>query len=472
MARREWPAWLRVSDILDLLKLSTPIAISRMSMMMMALTDAIVLGQVAEDELPFVLNSWLPVGVSLGLGMGLLLGVQILTSEMIGRGEEAATGRIFRRGFIWAVGLGVALTGLVYLSAQPLFEWIFIDINPNSEISRTLTPQEVAGEIAAVTRILAFGMVGFMVSTICAYYLEALRKPGIVTVIVYIAVAVNAVIDCALVLGWWGMPQLGAEGVAWATTGSRWLMTALMLVYIVMRTPALAPAPEAPEGEARHQLDVGIGTAISNVAEWGGFNSTYVIAAFVSLAVNSIYGYTTQVMGVCFMIFLGIGTATSVRVAEHFGQGNMQGVRDASRLGVAATFLAGGIMALLVLLLRDVISLGLVSADAEIDGVMLAPAIAGLLIYAAIGTTLDGLQATASMALRAQNVVWRPSLIHIGSFFLVMLPAGYWLGITLERGAQGMMEAAVIGVGVAGLLQWGLLEKEMARRPEATRQSV
>lgn len=471
MARRERPAWLRASDIWDLLRLSGPIAISRMSMMLMGLTDAIVLGQVAPGELPFVLNSWLPMGISLGLGMGILLGVQILTSEMAGRGEVEQTGRIFRRGLIWALGLGVGLMAAVWLAAQPLFEWVFTDISPNPDMSADLTPQDLANEVASVTRILSFGMIGFMLSTVFSYYLEALRKPIMVAVLSYIAVGANVIIDCALVLGWWDMPQLGAEGVAWATTGSRWLLSAVMLAYILWKTPALKPAPAAPPGEARHQLNVGIGTAISNVAEWGGFNMTYVIAAFISLAVNSIYGYSVQIMGVCFMIFLGIGSATSVRVAEHFGRGDMAGVRDASRLGVAATFLTGAVMGLIIMALRDVIPLGLVRPDAEIDGVLLAPAIGALLVYAAIGTTMDGLQATASMALRAQNVVWLPSLIHIGSFFFVMLPAGYWLGITLERGAQGMMEAAVIGVSVAGLSQWLVLEKEMARHPEATRQT-
>ena len=469
MSRRGRPAWLRGTDIIDLLRLSAPIAVSRMSMMLMALTDAIVLGQAAPGELPFVLNAWLPMGISLGFGMGILLGVQILTSELMGQGRAEDSGRIFRRGTVWAIGLGIALMGIVYLIAQPLFNWVFVELSPNAEMSADLSPQQVADEIASVTRILSLGMIGFMVSVTFGYYLEALRKPLIVTVLSYVTVGVNALIDCALVLGWWGMPELGAEGVAWATTGSRWVLSALLLVYIVTKTPAFRRSPRGPDGEARRQVNVGVGTAISNVAEWGGFNMTYVIAAFISLAVNSIYGYTVQVMGMCFMIFLGIGTATSVRVAEGFGRGDMASVRDASRLGVAATFVAGLCLALVIWLFENIIPLGLVSAEAEIDGVLLAPAIAALLIYAAIGTTFDGLQAVASMALRAQNIVWRPTAIHIGSFFVIMLPAGYWLGIVLERGAQGMMEAAVIGVGVAGLLQWALLEHEMARSGEEAR---
>ena len=73
------------------------------------------------------------------------------------------------------------------------------------------------------------------------------------------------------------------------------------------------------KGEARLQLEVGTGTAISNIAEWGGFNVTFIIATWVSIAANAVYGYSVQVMGVCFMFYLGIATATSVRVAELSG---------------------------------------------------------------------------------------------------------------------------------------------------------
>jgi MATE family multidrug resistance protein len=107
----------------------------------------------------------------------------------------------------------------------------------------------------------------------------------------------------------------------------------------------------------------------------------------------------------------------------------------------------------------------LVRKEAVIEGVQLAPAIAGLLLMAALATLFDGLQATASFALRAQEIVWLPSLIHIGSFFLVMLPSCYWLGIVQGRGAQGMMEGVIVGVFTAGILQTILLEWKTARQP-------
>jgi len=466
MTQRAWPAWARASEILDLLRLSGPIAISRLSWMLMGLTDAIVLGQVKgqEHELAFILNSWLPIGVTLGFGMGILLGVQVLTSELVGRGEERLSGRIFRRGMGWAVLIGIAVTAIVFLVAEPLFHFLFVQINPNDTISASLTPQEFASETALITQILSLSLLGFMISTVCSYYLESLRRPLIVTITSYLGVGINLMIDLALVLGWWGMPQLGGEGVAWATVGSRWAITFALIGFVIWLTPALKPSEPGPADEAKRQITVGGGTAISNVAEWGGFNLTYTIAAFVSVAVNAVYGYSVQVMGFCFMFFLGIGTATSVRVAEYVGRGDVQGVKDASRLGVAATFVLGALLAILIYVFKDGLALLLVNSEASIDGTLLAPAIAAMLIYAALATTFDGLQATASMALRAQGIVWLPSAIHIASFFLLMIPLCYIMAVTFGRGAQGMMEAVTITLLVAGLLQWGLLEWKTARR--------
>jgi MATE family multidrug resistance protein len=105
----------------------------------------------------------------------------------------------------------------------------------------------------------------------------------------------------------------------------------------------------------------------------------------------------------------------------------------------------------------------LVREDAVIGGIAIAPAIAGLLRLAAAVTVFDGLQATASFALRAQGMVWLPSAIHISSFFLVMIPVCYWLAISLGRGAAGVLEGAFIAVFVAGMAQLILLEWKAAR---------
>ncbi len=463
MRTDRWPAWARPTDIADLLRLSVPIAISRMAMMLMGMTDAVILGQYAPGQLPFVLNSWLPMGVSLGFSMGILLGVQVLTSELLGVGREGESGRIFRRGLVAAIGLGLVLMLGVILVAAPMFHWLFVEIAPPSDAPDKVDPELVAASTASVTRILAYALPGFTISTVCGLYLEALRRPVLSAVISYAGVVLNVFLDLAFVGGYWGMPQMGAEGVAYATTGARWMIAFVTFAAVLFLTPAFRPSPAGEANERFRQFQVGIGSAISNVAEWGGFNLTFTIATWISLAANTVYGYTVQLVGFCFMFYLGIASATSVRVAESFGRGNREEIVNAGRLGVAATILTGMLLGAILIVFREPLSSLLVKDDAVLNGVQIAPAIASILYLAAAMTLFDGLQATASFALRAQEIVWSPTLIHLGSFFLVMLPACYWLGIVNGRGSQGMMEGAFIGVFVAGILQTLVLEWKAAR---------
>ena len=203
---------------------------------------------------------------------------------------------------------------------------------------------------------------------------------------------------------------------------------------------------------------------INKIVEKGTKEADYTIASRGTFAgKKEMYGYTIQLVGFCFMFYMGIASATSVRVAEAFGRGNKEEVVNAGRLGVAATILTGVTLGLGLVIFSGPLSVLLVKHDAVIDGVRIAPAIASLLFLASVMTVFDGIQATASFALRAQEIVWSPSLIHIGSFFLVMLPACYWLGIVQGHGAKGMMEGALIGVFVAGTLQTLMLELKAAR---------
>ena len=76
-------------------------------------------------------------------------------------GEEHLSGRIFRRGMAWALGIGVFVTALVYLVAEPLFHGLFVHINPNEEISALMTPREFASETSLITQILSLSLLGF-----------------------------------------------------------------------------------------------------------------------------------------------------------------------------------------------------------------------------------------------------------------------------------------------------------------------
>jgi MATE family multidrug resistance protein len=416
--------------MLDLVRLALPVAASRASFMLMSLTDAIVLSRHSPGQLPLVLDAWLPNGVFMGFGLGLVMGVSVLTAELSGQGKGDETGRVFRRGLWVATLYALVATVVVWFIARPVFALV------------GFAPELVEG-VTQTTRILALGMLGHMVGAVCQFHLEALRRPNIVTAVSMSAVLVNLV--SALVL----VPKYGAIGVVWGTTLSRVYMMLVFLVIVWRASPAFKPSPPAPDGEARRQNTVGLGTGVANIAEWGSFNMTFVIATLVSIDAGTVYGLAVQMMGVIFMIYIGLGTATSVRVAERFGRGETQGVREAGRLGVAASLVVGLAMALLLILLRQPIAAVMLNTgDAAIGGVRLAPQLELLIAAVAFVTIFDGLQGVGSMALRAQEVVWTPTLIHVASYMVVMVPLCAWLALGLGMGVWGVY----VGITVASVL--------------------
>lgn len=444
------PAWAQPREIFDLVRLAAPVAVSRASFMLMSLTDAVVLARHRPGELPYVLNAWLPLSIFFGFGIGLMIGVQVLTAELNGQGKGAETGRIFRRGMVVALAYGAFATVACMVVARPLLDFIGFD------------PTLAAGT-EAVTHILAYGVIAHMLSMCAQFYLEALRRPNIATAISMAGVVVNLLLGLAFV------PDHGAIGVAWATTGSRLFMTACFLIAVAALTPALKPAPRAPAGEFRRQNSVGVGTGIANMAEWGAFNFTFAIATLVSKEAGAIYGLTVQLMGVIFMIYMGFGIATSVRVAERFGRKDGQGVRDASRLGVVAATLFGLLLALLLVLLREPAAiLTLDAGHVGSEGALLAPTLVLMLIAAAPVTLFDGLQVVGAMGLRAQGVVWTPTIIHIGSYIGVMLPVAWWLALPMGYGVWGVFAGVAIASLIAGLGQIIALELAAARQARAS----
>ena len=444
------PRYLNRRDVGDLARLAAPVALSRTSFMLMGLTDAVVLARHAPAELPHVLNAFLPVGVAMGFGLGLMTGVQVLTAELCGAGRELETGRIVRRGVAVALAYGLVSAAVCILVAVPLLRWLGFDASFTAATARC-------------TRILAYGLPAHMLFNAAASYLEAMRRPMVVTAIGIVAVAANLVLDVALV------PAHGAAGVAWATTLSRCGMALAALVVVARSTPALVWGGNPGPGEFGRQNGVGLGAGLANVAEWGSFNLTHVIATLSSIDAGALWGLTVQMMGSVFMIYVGLGSATSVRVAERFGRGDREGVADASRLGIVAALVVGTALGLAVWGASGQLAAVGLAAEGDGAGARLAPLLARLLAAAAAVTLFDGLQGVASMALRAREVVWPPTAIHVGSYALLMVPLCWWLALGSGPGRGHGVWGVLVGVAVAsvlaGVLQAGLLEWHARRGP-------
>ena len=77
------PSLIR-TEAAELWGLSWPVVVSRLGIMTMGLSDAIVVGRYSATELGYHALAWAPTSVVVTMAVGLLTGVQVMTARALG----------------------------------------------------------------------------------------------------------------------------------------------------------------------------------------------------------------------------------------------------------------------------------------------------------------------------------------------------------------------------------------------------
>lgn len=432
----------RASFAPALLKLAWPVALSRLGIMGMGVTDVIVVGQLAPHDLAHQALGWAPTGVALVGGIGLLTGVQVLAARALGAGDPAHAGAAWRRGVVVALIAGMLFGALLFAAAEPLLR--FFGISP-----------ALAAGAAAVTAVLALSIPFHLLYTTHAYFLEAIQRPMASTVAMWGANILN------LVLNLWLVPEHGAVGSAFATVISRLALAVALAVWIWMLRDAdrlgVRARSDAPSYMAL--LQIGAAAAVSQVAEAGAFSAMTVIAGRIGEQEVATYQILLQLMAIVFMIAMGLSTATAVLVSDAVGR---RAPMDAVRAGWTGLFLCFGAMLIMavVLLVGAPWIARLFTAD-----LALAAMISALMPLAALTLTPDGGQVVAAQALRARGDNWFPTFSHVLAYVAIMPPLALYLAEQHGMGVAGLMYSicisSVVSVSVLAARFWALGQRDV-----------
>jgi len=198
--------------------------------------------------------------------------------------------------------------------------------------------------------------------------------------------------------------------------------------------------------ELRTQLGQGSIIAAGYIGEGGAYAVAGLMMGWFSAAALTANQIVSSVAAVLYMLPLGVAIAVSIRVGSALGRDDHARL---VRIGQAALLLIVGWMSavmLAILLSRQVIAQTL-SQDPEVITVAL-----GLFIVIALMQVFDGIQATALGAARGLSDNAVPVTITLVIYSLVELPLGYWLGLALKIGPQGVCIGYGIGAALAGML--------------------
>ncbi|TFH48451.1 MAG: hypothetical protein E4H01_06315, partial [Lysobacterales bacterium] len=161
------------------------------------------------------------------------------------------------------------------------------------------------------------------------------------------------------------------------------------------------------------------------------------------------YLVAMNLVATVFMGAIGFATAASVRVGNAEGRQDAHGARAAGWVAVGATTTIMLFLGVIFFTLPDMLS-AIYASDARITAVAVPT-----LVVAAFVLLPDGTQAVLMGALRGTADVWPATGLYLVSFWVVMVPCGYYLGVARGGGAPALMQAIFIGCVLAStLLGW------------------
>jgi MATE family multidrug resistance protein len=146
-----------------------------------------------------------------------------------------------------------------------------------------------------------------------------------------------------------------------------------------------------------------------------------------------------------FMVPFAISAAAAVRVGQAIGR---KAPNEAAAAGWTAILLGAIVMATFSLVL-SVFAHPIARAFTP-DAAVIAATVP-LLYVAAAFQFFDGLQITATGALRGAGNTHAGLIVHIIGYWIIGLPVGCWLGFRMGHGAVGLWLGLCAGLIVAGL---------------------
>ncbi|WP_199341169.1 MATE family efflux transporter [Nostoc spongiaeforme] len=439
-----------ISEVKQCLLLAVPLAAAQLAQSATGFVDTVMMGWLGSQT---IASGGLGAAIfifCLMITTGIITAISPLVAEAYGAGKPEQVGQIVRQGLRISLLLGIPITVLLWYGSNLL----------------VLLGQDVNAAALAQTylRAIAWGFIPALGFAVFKSFLSALSQPQLVMVTVVLGTLLNITANYVLMFGKFGLPALGLAGIGWASTLSLWSMFITLAIYIfsqrrfaVYKIFHFSSITHFSQQNRRivweiFQIGLPIGGLVA--VEAGLFTVVTFIIGQLGTTALAAHQIALQTASMSFQMVLGVSFATTVRVGQLAGEKDLRGVRLAGYVGIALGALSMAIAALIFWLVpKLIVSLYLDTNNPNNqDVVNLA---IKLLAVAAIFQIVDGIQVTASGALRGLKDTRIPLLIGIFAYWCVGLFMGYALGIWFDYGTIGLWWGLAIGLASAAIvLSW------------------
>jgi MATE family multidrug resistance protein len=434
-----------------MLRLALPLVMAELGWMSMGVVDTVMVGHLPH---PAVTISAVALGqvlyntMAFGVG-GILLGLDTYISQAHGAGDWDDANKWLLSGVTLAGLLSAILMAIVW--AGPL-AMVRLPVGGGAAGS------EVMRQAIRFLSALNWGTLPLFLYMALRRYLQAFNHVRPIAAAVVSANLVNAGLDWLLLFGHrWvlagysvSIPAYGVVGSAWSTVLARCYLAAFVgaaVWWYDRRHSYGLRKVERRVNWSRLLRLVRLGAPVGGqiFVEISIFAA--VTAMIGTLGPLPLAGHEIALncVSFTFMVPFAISAAASVRVGQAVGRGS---AAQAAAAGWTAIGLGAGFMLCMSFLL--VALPGRIAGGFTRDPVVIAVAVPLLLVGAAF-QFFDGVQITATGALRGIGNTHAGLYVQIVGYWVVGLPLGVWLGFHRKLGAVGLWLGLAAGLLIAGL---------------------
>lgn len=442
-------------EVRELGGLAGPIILGFAGNQLLSLVDTAMVGRLGPADL---------AGTAVGAGMyfavtcfglGAMLGVEPLITQAVGAGEGARAEAVRKQALGLAVWLTLPLTLVVLILPTIL------------RVARVEEPIISAAERYLWGRVPS--ILPFLLFSVLRSHLTALK---ITTPIVYASIwanVINLFFNALLIFGdgaltWMHLPAVGLPALGVLGSGIASTLAQVVMWAVLARAVARLAAPEGG-GDIRvgHSdiLKIGVPIGLTLMAEVGAFAIAGVLAARIGARAAAGHQIAITLASMPFVVTLGLGSATTVRVGHAVGRRDTAQARLTGLVGFGAACVFMGVSAIGFTLFPGLLA-GILSDKPEV----LAAAIP-LIQIAAFFQISDGAQAVGAGALRGIGDTRFIQYANIIGHYAVGLPLAAVLAFGAGMAERGIWWGLSLGLTTVALALFfrffRLSQREIAR---------
>jgi MATE family multidrug resistance protein len=419
------------------LRLAGPIIVGQVGQNLISLADTVMVGSLGATALGASAFAGSIYVIFLLFGVGVLAPLAAMFARIQGQEDHPQGGVLLRHSLLIAFAVSFILISFLLLMEPHLAMF-------------GQTP-EVLAKGSSFFKIIVWSILPSLIYQAYKQFGDGIGRTKISMNVMLIGVVLNIGLNYLLIHGYYGFPRLGLNGSAIATLIARSFM-ALLLMVIIHLSPSLKKYFSIPWSHRfdkqllRDVIRLGVPNGLTHFFEVGAFATAAVLMGWFGTVPLAAHQITISLASTSFMITVGIGIASSIRVGFEIGRGDYRLARYAGFTAIQLGIIYMSFCALGFFILRGWLPTLYVNDVDVIDWA------AKFFVIVAIFQIFDGTQAVAVGALRGLHDTQWPSIIAFISYWIIGLPGGFVLGFYAGFGPIGIWIGLLAGLICAAIL--------------------